>query len=326
MLASLLSALSAMVGGADSTPAATAPAPPADAAAPWRERIAQIQSTAKWLIGAFAAVATVLVAGSQTSDLHGLAGRDLGLAITGVALGTLGVLIAIGKLSAVIAPRPVMSTGRLAALEADSSSSFAKLIDESPELLQNQATSVAVLHGDLVKARQDRYDADQSLQAAPGDKQALKAYAAADQRVQELRTVAGQLRPLGAYCEARDVFTRARRWSFGGAALVVGGVALFAYAAAPDDDAPGPALPPTPSRATLELTTAGRAQLAEALGARCPARPAVVVLGRDKNDYDVVVTEPGCSSVRLTVTPAIGSVIAASAVPVPTSTPRATGD
>jgi hypothetical protein len=278
-----------------------------------RERIDAIQSTAKWLMSAFAAVGAVLVAGIQLADLRTAdRGSPLALALAGVTACVVGLGLAIWSLGNVIAPRIPTTTGELARQAADRRSSFARLIEGSPELLQEQADSVAHLHQRLVETRRERHRADQRKLADPGNPAAAAEFARLDAAVQDLRTVAAQLRPIGAFVAARDAFLRARRVAFVGAALVAAGVVAFAYATTPRTaSAAAPVVPPSPSAVSVHLTQQGRSLLAGTLGTACPQDFRGIALARDGETYDVVVNDPACSTARLRLTPALGVLTAA---------------
>jgi hypothetical protein len=113
-----------------------------------------------------------------------------------------------------------VTTGDLVVLEQIRNSLFSKIVARSPELLQEQATSVADLYELLLAARRRRLEAEKKRDAHPGNALAAARYATCDRKVQDLRTVAGQLRPIGAYSATHDAFRRARIVGFVGAALV----------------------------------------------------------------------------------------------------------
>lgn len=298
--------------GPQETVAEDNPAPPGDPAAPWRGPISQIQSTAKWLIGAFAAVGTVLVAGSQLADLGAVEDSDrLVLAFVAVGLSVSGIGIAVWSLGSVIAPQPPVSTGDLVRLAAKRGL-FGRMLATSPELLQEQASSVEELHRKLIQARRDRNAAKAAFAAAPKDPATGAHFAACDRTVQDLRTVAAQLRPIGAYSAARDAFDRARIVAFLGAGLVAAGAAIFAYAAHPPAPAPAAAsaLDPVPSRAVVRLTDDGRRRLAPAIGTGCTGDLPVLVLSGSPDAYDVVLVAERCRPARFRLTPTVGTVTA----------------
>lgn len=306
-------------------PFRAAPSPPPDAGsattgsgstavdhnASWRGRIGEIQSTAKWLIGAFAAVGTVLVAGSQLSDLGEVTDPDrLALAFTGAALSLAGIGIAVWSLGNAVSPQAPTSTGDLVVLEQQRNSLFGKIVARSPELLQEQATSVADLHQRLVAARVRRLKAEEKRDADPKDARAAAEYAACDRRVQDLRTVAGQLRPIGAYSAAHDAFRRARIVGFAGATLVAAGATIFAYAAHPTkaQAAAVAAVNPIPSQVVLRLTDEGRDRLAGVVGVGCAGDVSALVLSGAPAAWDVVLVDDRCPAARFTLTAAMGDL------------------
>jgi hypothetical protein len=290
---------------ADSVPTAV------DHNASWRGRIGEIQSTAKWLIGAFAATGTVLVAGSQLSDLGEVTDPDrLALAFVGAALALVGIGIAVWSLGNAVSPQAPTSTGDLVVLEQKRNSLFGKIVARSPELLQEQATSVAELHKRLVAARVRRLAAEEKRDADPKNARAAAEYAACDRRVQDLRTVAGQLRPIGAYSAAHDAFRRARIVGFAGAALVAAGATIFAYAAHPSkaQAAAVAAVNPVPSEVILRLSDEGRGRLTGVVGVGCTGDVAALVLSGGPQVWDVVLVDERCPAARFTLTADLGDL------------------
>jgi len=65
----------------------------------------------------------------------------------------------------VIAPQPRFTTGDLAALAQEPGHLFNRVMIRSPELLQEQATSVADLHQKLIEARRQRLKAEEARDA-----------------------------------------------------------------------------------------------------------------------------------------------------------------
>src|SRR3954454_17797218 len=75
-------------------------APPSPAFA----AIERARDLAKWLIVAFGAIGTTLVAGSQLADIGKIDGWRLAAAFAGLVLGLVGIAIAIWYAARVLAP------------------------------------------------------------------------------------------------------------------------------------------------------------------------------------------------------------------------------
>lgn len=296
------------LAGRAATPPPPAPAAPSTVeqlTGPWTSAIDQMRVSARWILSSFAAVGAVLVAGSQLSDIGALDGSRLWLSLASAFAALLGIGLAIAGMSAVLTPRAT-TLSDLREMERDRSSAFARHLAESPELLQEQADSVAQLHERYMAARVARQQARQALDAVPDDPTRARTYRQADEWVQDLRHVGMQLRPIGGFYRVRAAFLRGRGLAFAGAALVAVGMLAFAYAAHPAEDGAD------------DDVAIGSARLADVLGEDCAGPIQVLVLDGTPASYDVVVlASRDCTATRLTVTPELGSVVAAEPVELP---------
>src|ERR1700757_5129576 len=66
----------------------------------------QVRSTARWLIGAFAAVGALLVPGLQLADLGALTGSRLAWALVSAGVGLAAVIIAAAAIARVLSVKP----------------------------------------------------------------------------------------------------------------------------------------------------------------------------------------------------------------------------
>jgi pentapeptide repeat protein len=94
--------------------------------------VSQIQDAAKWMIGAFGAVAAIVAAGIQFGDIGKLTGWDLVLAIAGTALAFLGIAVSIYAIARLLVP-PARSVNDLVA--SDDQDAAVKWLNENLDVL-----------------------------------------------------------------------------------------------------------------------------------------------------------------------------------------------
>jgi len=347
----------AATGGAPSVASSSAtqrdekkePSAPAKApvASVYAAALQQWSTAFTWLIGAMAAVAAAMIAGSQLTTIGRLStDTDQGR----LTLAVVGIVVAVGLI--------LVAIGLLFWAQTPSNTDFEQLIEiargEGPRRigervraqvaadtsLNRNTGSLALLMAALAATREQYYPLrneqyDAALAAAGAtietDKRAheqLQDVAAA-----KLKVVNGQLdQYLTALQRVSQLtsFLRSRRryrlvsWTVMFlAALSTLAFVTFAWAANPPvqpDDAEA-AAPQQPVAATLRLTAAGRDVLADRLGASCAdtatkAGIAVIALSSSDSGIDVVVIPSvACpTSALLTVSNAQGTVAAAKPV------------
>jgi hypothetical protein len=275
--------------------------------------ITQTREAMKWLIVAFGAVATTLVAGSQLSELGALdAWSDRWwTAVAGLSGALLGVLAAIlGGLWIMLPTRSTLS-------DAASDPGFTSWVDDRPELLPPGETSVERFRRTYFHAR-SQYD------------QAMDAYERADaagpvnddvterQRVAEARWA--ETEPWAEIVNDARTDYRFRAAAkagffaiFLGGAIVAVGVSAFAWAAHPEAKKPTTAAeaPAAPTRVRLVLTDAGTKVLSEASGCDLKPSQAVQIGGTSAAPELLIVSDQPCKTVRLTLSESLGAAVRA---------------
>ena len=113
------------------------PAQPAD---PVLAGIDRLRETAKWLLGAYAAVGAALIAGLQLTSLGSVEDdARLYAAIILAAVSLLLVFYAISKTGGVLAPVAVEES------DLEPNSKVGQMVQATPSLLKGQATDIANL-------------------------------------------------------------------------------------------------------------------------------------------------------------------------------------
>jgi len=216
-----------------------------------------LRSTARWILGALAAVGAVLVGGLQLSGLGKLGSDEpVRLAVAVIALG--GVVVAVGfmvhAITEVLTVEWVtladfdttvfeeMLGGRRKGLErAELVEIGHKIDDVRDELYGHVAPSVATLHASLREA--NALAALVGTPQSPADPEAVMA------RAERLRAAAREVVDYANYERTRRLFAGIKRRLGLGAIAVVVCVSVFAYATNPPRPSTPPALPrPSPSR------------------------------------------------------------------------------
>jgi hypothetical protein len=334
----------------------TSPAqpPPVSSANPYQTSIDQIRSTATWLIGAFAAVATVMLAGSQLSSVGKLTMADdpirLCTALSAAVVVVGATIFAIYSLSNVLTP-VVSSLKELREEAAGSRTGLASFVANDSGFLAGKPdvstllTDYQLRRVDQVNAHRDQVVAEVELDQAEDDTGRTAASAKlnradrrrlrADTEVGILRRAVVSLTQLRGYLTVSKRFEEERTkvvWSGVAAALAI---VAFAWAANPPQipaaEPPIAVLQPRPVMARLVLTPAGVTELSGVLGAECASAAGAdgvptVVLGATASAVEIVIPAGGsCSqTARLQLEPRLGHAVAASQAPlapVPTNTP-----
>ena len=283
-------------------------APKAGATSP----VERVREAAKWLIGAFAAIGALLVAGVQLSDAGALTWDDdkgrLLAVIVGLVLGLGGVMAAILVNVRMLLPSAVT----LKRLETEEG--LKDYFDENPELIPGRSETVTALateyrtrsaaYDDAVAA----YENDDSDANKTALETAKRHFAATEKDVREVLGLAN-------WKATEKLFNDDIRLKLcGAAALAAVGIGLFAWAANPPEDEKSdkPVFGVAPNIGRLAIVTDGDVPLRAAMGARCElAKVRVLVVGGSKTEPEVVtVPRAGCDSVRFVVTPQLATFVA----------------
>ncbi|HEY8787551.1 MAG TPA: hypothetical protein VIM10_00240 [Actinopolymorphaceae bacterium] len=305
--------------GAPAAPAPAQPPPGPPATNPYQAGNDQIRKTATWLIGALAAVAAILLAGSQVSSIGKLPADHITgrLTVAGVAavVAIGSVMFAIYRLSLILAP----VTTPLKDLRKEAETPSSKMVE-----IMKSDTGLTAGYPDIhdllakydterakrIDARKRHQAARDKLAAAVSDAEkaaAMKAEETADLAEQRADTdVAGLRRYVVGLTQLLGFLTVSRRFETERSrvvvAAVVGAVAIVTFAwaanpATPSADAAA-ALPAKPVSVTVFLTPAGVQELSSVLGASCAKEAAAtgtpgIALSASTEAAEVVLTGGG---------------------------------
>lgn len=258
---------------------------------------AQIRATAKWLIAAFASIGAVLVAGVQLSKLGQLHGARLADALVSIAVGFLGVGVALVATARVLTPEGanpenLLQDRRFKRVRQD--------ISKDRSLLRGQATDLGSLLGEYHAA----------VVASDGEERTDDDPVEDPERMHDLAAVVGGLLRLAVYYRIVDLFRHARVAVFTGAILVGAGAVGVAYFANPPTGGAALSSEMRPAyRVRLLLTPNGARLLREAGGSHCRRAPSqAVMIGGRANSPDVVtMPADGCPSIRLNLDRSYGA-------------------
>lgn len=315
--------------------------PPAPPGNPYLPATTQLRDVAKWLIAAFAAVATVMLAGTQLSSLGKLStDHPTRLAVAAVAASV--VVLATARsiyLLSTVLPFDVSGMQGLlesareqpmrGIVEADSGmragrSSVAHLLADYRVARSAQRVAM-VLRAGLQREEAEHAEPPPELRARLDHARRLEKVA--DAEVQALRGPVQALIQLKGYLRVRAQFDDVRGGVMALAVLAAAGIIAFAWAANPPEPkaSASAVLQPRPVAALLVLTAAGEQDLAGIVGEEC-ARTAhdrgvpVVALSADAatgRSEVVILTGAGCATNRLTVDSRTGRVLPVDAVGQP---------
>jgi hypothetical protein len=271
--------------------------------------INRVRDTAKWLIGAYASIGAVLVAGLQLTKLGEIEDHTrLIVAVLAAFGGLLAVAIAIWQVANVLAPVTVKSSDLAANTEVD------KMVVETPLLLQGQAQSLTDLQQKYATALSDYQD---KREKAWGNATLKPAADVAFRRLDALGEPLIQLRYMALFVKVQAKFTDARK-TLGWAGLATAiCVITFAWAANPSEKdqqssmvaAHGPTLE-QPSRVSVSVSRIrpSLAPLRSRLGKGCRLEEvqAVVVGGTSSEPEVVTLPINGCNVERFVASEQIG--------------------
>jgi hypothetical protein len=271
--------------------------------------INRVRDAAKWLIGAYASIGAVLVAGLQLTKLGQIEDHTrLLVAVVAAFGGLVAVAVAIWKVANVLAPVTVKASDLAEGTEVD------KMTVETPLLLQAQADSLVDLQQKYVNALHDYQDKREKA----WDNTALQPEAdVAKSRVDALGEPLGQLRHMALFVKVQAKFTEARKVlglaGLGTAICVI----TFAWAANPSEKSKQSAMAgkhgPTieqPSRVSVSVSRIrpSLAPLRRRLGKSCGLEEiqAVVVGGSASEPEVVTLPLNGCNVERFIAGDVIG--------------------
>jgi hypothetical protein len=275
----------------------------------------QTRAAATWLAGAFAAIATILVAGSQLSDMGALESFSSRWWAAAVGL----VVALVGALIAVLGALWILLPARSTVSDAAREKWFAKWIADHPEYLPDGVTSTEAFRGEWFRRRResdDAWDAYEAARAAGGD---IPAEVIAYRDLKSARW--DEWEPWGHIVNAvatdRGFRRTAQRGFFAmfcGGTVAALGIAAFAWAAHPPDDeatAAGPAVEgaQAPVSVRLALTAEGKRVVRAASGCSAVGATAVRVGGKADTPDVLIVPSEGCRMARLTLGDALGEAI-----------------
>ena len=337
----------AAIGAAGTSAAAAAAQPPASPPAtnPYQAGNEQIRKTATWLIGALAAVAAILLAGSQVSSIGKLPADHLigRLTVAGVAaaVAIASVVFSIYRLSLVLAP----VTTPLKDLRKEAETPSSQMV----EIVKNDTGLTAgypSIHDLLEKydaERKKRIDARNLHQAArdnvvaavsDAEKEvATKAEKTADLAEQRADTDVAELRRyVFSLSQFLGFLTVSKRFETERArvvvAAVIGALAIVAFTWAANPATPpaaaAAALPAKPVSVRVFLTPAGVAELSSVIGASCAEESAArgtpgIALSASTDAAEVVLTGGGsCTGPqRITLESRLAHLVVADATAIP---------
>ena len=293
----------------------------------------RVRDTARWLIVSFAAVGGILVAGSQLSSLGTLGPTDLRfwLALAGAVVALTAVVAAVAAVSAVLVIEPLS----LEALAHESGYQDIRHRLQADKILVPYAEGVPRIYDRLREAdKRQRAASDRLLEASrralsehtdatssatsddterarqEAERKRLHASAEIETDNERIESLSAQnVLAVAAILRINSAFDRAKRRVIYLTAAAALGIMLFAAAANPKrSDSPTAVV--TGKKTTVTFTAAGRNALKSVLGGECaPKKLSAVVLGTSPGGIEVVTLPEGrCSSVRVVVSPTLGSV------------------
>lgn len=246
------------------------------------------RDTLKWILSAFAAVGTLLVAGLSIGGLRDIEGADFAVAVVGIGLVALGVILVVGMAARGMSPA-VVSFAAIAHADIGSpglAASLAKDFKKS-SLLGKYAT-----FADFERA-----------------------YAANDEYAQNLGV--GRIRPWVRFYIAKHLFQQAVAAIIVGVLFVTAGTVLFASRVGGSQTKSDTATATAPETAgdavpvVVDFTTDGRKKFGDSFPASCLGTNVLglATAGAEKDGYDIVTVGQGaCEPMHMFVTPELARV------------------
>jgi hypothetical protein len=312
--------------------------PPAN---PFQLANTQLRDVAKWLIGAFAAVGTVMLAGTQLSSLGALSTERPGRLVTATVAAVVVVLATLRAIFLLTKVLTLQFSGLHDLVRVSREREMAEVLRADSGYLAGRANVGQLLHdyeearNEERRARARRQELEQEAvghTTVPGDLAARLATAKAQEELADRRTTYLQgfvltLVRMTGYFQVRRTFEDVRRGVLLMAMLSAFGLIAFAWAAnPPKEDAASEASPvvrPAPAQAVLVLTAAGRSELEAVLGEECAALagssgvPVVALAADDDGSEVVVLGEEPCATNRLHVAADLGRLVPTNSVTLP---------
>ena len=267
------------------------------------ESVDHMRTVSRWILTAFAAVAAILVAGSQLSSLGEFDSGNgrLWFAVTMITVALTGTGLIIAFVVSVESSGEV-TLGGLVEQESNKKSEVARFLAANPSIKAGYPT-IAKLKKDYEEAISVQYDAVQKMDG--------KKVSAATAKVTYLGNLVSFILPVMRYHKVKTTFD-SWRWRVIAIALASGiAVGGFAWAANPADPPSSPDELVTPVQASLVLTSADDLdRVTGIVGPSCPAPLAgveysVVVLSASDDDREVMTSfnpqTPQCHPKRFTV-------------------------
>jgi Pentapeptide repeats (8 copies) len=206
----------------------------------------QVRSTAKWLIGAFAAVGVLLVPGLQLANLGALSGGRLAWALVSALVGIAAVIAATGIITRVVTVSSP-SYAELVCREKREAKAdpLLKVLNANKTLLQAEAASIEELRAKYGQAIAQRERAYAILDPGPAGVKGGAAAAQPDPEEVErmsrhlqsaeakgdtLRPILDQLSGVAEFQDIRHEFLRSQWWVAGLTVLAAGALVSFALA------------------------------------------------------------------------------------------------
>ncbi len=318
-----------MADAPSSSKADAATGSPAD---PLTAGVDRIRDVAKWLIGAFAAVAAIMVAGSQLSSIGTLeVGWRLLVAVIGGVAALSGAAWAIWLLTDVLLPEET-TVANVLAEATDCKSPLARTIAANPHLLLGYP-DVAALDTAYKNARAEQARAQDLVNASPNDQAALQQVDQAAGKAERLFARLRQLTTRAAFYRQQQEFKDSRTQLYLAALLAAIGLGTFAWAANPPEDkkedtaAPAPAVA-APATVQIILNAEGKQTLTPLLGDACASQATgtgvkALAIAATATTVDLVIIPGGLCErpARFTLTLAQGIAIPLSTVTPPTPSP-----
>ncbi len=286
------------------------PAPPAPDQ--YTNAISQFRGASKWLLSAFAAVGAVLISGVQITGLGSLSGHRLTMAVVGLAIGLLGVAIAIAAAVRVLTPQAVVPEELPNKWKYRPLQNYVKRYPST--LLRNKASGLSDLvqkSGEAQEKEREAYLAAKQL--APSDagyEAAVAAYETATTLRKDLSVRVSSLQGLGLLLVVRRRFLTGVVVMLIGASLAAAGAVMLAYWANPPRSSQPEATTDLLRRGKvrLVLTPAGSVLLRPHIGRRCDLNTlkALVVGGTSETPRLLVIPARHCAALELPVPQTIG--------------------
>jgi hypothetical protein len=289
----------------------------------------KLRETSKWLAATFGALGAALIASLSLSDLQGLTGLHLALALMGFALGLLGTGIVVASVAR------VLMTTSASVSDISSDMDAQNLLRANVSMLGGFDTS-AELFGRYTTAQKERVDAYVTLldeSDKPLDAATQHAYERARKMLLFTSPIVERVLAFVAFDRLRRRFNQALGGIAVGIFIAGIGMGLFAYFSnAQDEDTSEAVITGAPVEGQMNLAPTGEEVLRDLLGVGCDldSVPVLVVDSHEDSVEVISVSGDGCQVRRFTITSEMGAVCPASpaiqaALPADADDPDGTG-